>query len=65
MMAMPATAQRDLKQDLPGGLKILASIMEIPLIMVSGSLVSPQTSGFMGSIATSRDGQTSLTGQYW
>lgn len=66
MMAMPATAQRDLKQDLPGGLKILASIMEIPLIMVSGSLVSsPQASGLMGRIATSRDGQMSLTGQYW
>jgi len=64
MMAMPATAQRDLKQDLPGGLKIVASIMEIPLNLVSGSLVSRQPNVVIGAVATSRTGQT-LTGQYW
>jgi hypothetical protein len=64
MMAMPVTASKDLKQDLPGGLKILASVMEIPLNLISGSLVSTQPNVVMGPVATSREGQT-LTGQYW
>ncbi|MCX5872330.1 MAG: hypothetical protein NTY51_03715 [Deltaproteobacteria bacterium] len=65
MMVMPATALRDLKQDLPGGLKIVASLMEIPLNMISGSLVSPRPGAMIGSLASSREVQPSLTGQYW
>ena len=64
MMAMPMAASKDLKQDLPGGLKILASVMEIPLNLISGSLVSTQPNVVMGPVATSRAAQT-LVGQYW
>ncbi|MGC8605327.1 MAG: hypothetical protein ACP5VS_16790 [Desulfomonilaceae bacterium] len=62
-MAMPATAQRDLIEDLPGGLKILATVMQMPLNLVSGSLI-PNQSGDYGPVAASSDGET-LTGQYW
>lgn len=65
MMAMPAAAPYDPKADLPGGLKIVASIMEVPLNLVSGRLISTDSSPLMGQLAGSRDGQTALTGQYW
>jgi len=65
MMAMPAAAPYDPKTDLPGGLKIVASIMEVPLNLVSGSLISTDSSPSMGQLAGSREGQTALTGQYW
>ncbi|MFH0960414.1 MAG: hypothetical protein V1897_17105 [Pseudomonadota bacterium] len=65
MMAMPARASYDLKSDLPGGLKIVASIMEVPLNLVSGRLVSTDSGPLMGQLAGSRHGQTALTGQYW
>ncbi|MGC8659441.1 MAG: hypothetical protein ACP5U1_10250 [Desulfomonilaceae bacterium] len=57
-------APRDLKQDLPGGLKLVAGLMEIPLNLVSGRLVSIQPNSPLGPVATSKDGQA-LTGQYW
>lgn len=65
MMAMPAVAPYYPKTDLPGGLKIVASIMEVPLNLVSGSLTSTDSSPSMGQLAGSREGQTALTGQYW
>ncbi len=64
MMAMPMPAPRDPKQDLPGGLKIVAGLMEIPLDLVSGRLVSIQPSSSLGPVATAKVGQ-GLAGQYW